>query len=108
MISERVRTALCGAAGVVAAALLLQASPGCGEHDEPPGTTKKAIALDKVPKAVNGAAARTLPGVKIGEAWENIDREGKLQSYEIRGRVPSSGKIREVRVDPSGKVLEVE
>jgi hypothetical protein len=108
MISERVRAALFGLSGVLAAALLVPASPGCGERDEPPGMTKKAIALEKIPKAVNSAAAKTLRGVKIGEAWENIDREGKLRSYEIRGKVPSTGKIREVRVDPSGKVLEVE
>jgi hypothetical protein len=108
MISERVRAALGGVSGVIAIALLMPALPGCGEHEEPPATTKKAIALDKIPKAVNGVAARTLRGVKIGEAWENIDRAGKLQSYEIRGRVPSSGRIREARIDPSGKVLEVE
>lgn len=105
MGSERLRAASCGLAGVLVAALVL---PSCGERDEPPGLTKKSVALDGVPKTVVKAAGDTLRGVKIEEAWENRDREGKLHSYELRGRVPSTGKTREAQVAPDGRVLEVE
>jgi hypothetical protein len=81
---------------------------GCGEHDEPAGLRKKVIELDKVPAAALKAAAKELPDVKLEDAWENVDAEGKLHSYEIRGLNPKSGKIREVRVSREGKVLEVE
>ena len=81
---------------------------GCGEHDEPPGLTKQTIAFDDVPATVRDAARKAVPGVKLDEAWKNLDREGKLHSYEVRGRNPADGKIREVRVSLSGEVLETE
>jgi hypothetical protein len=81
---------------------------GCGEHDEPPGQTKQAVAFDDVPANLREAAAKAVPGVKLDEAWKNLDREGKLHSYEIRGRRPSDGKIREVRVSLTGEILEME
>jgi hypothetical protein len=87
-----------------AAAMLV----GCGERDEPPGLTKQAVAFDDVPAALRDAAGKAVPGVKLGEAWKNLDREGKLHSYEIRGRNPADGKIREVRVSPAGEILETE
>src|SRR5690348_16147717 len=59
---------------------------GCGEHDEPPGLTKQAVAFDDVPGPVRDAARKAVPGVKLDEAWKNLDREGKLHSYEIRGK----------------------
>ena len=52
-----------------------------------------------------GAAKKALPEIKFEEAWQNLDRDGKLTSYEVRGRA-SSGKIREVRVSTSGEILE--
>jgi hypothetical protein len=81
---------------------------GCGEHDEPPGLTKQAVAYDDVPGPVRDAARKAVPGVKLDEAWKNLDREGKLNSYEIRGRNPADGKIREVRVSLTGEILETE
>jgi hypothetical protein len=81
---------------------------GCGEHDEPPGLTKQAVAFDDVPESVRDAARKAVPDVKLGEAWKNLDREGKLHSYEIRGRNPADGKIREVRVSLTGEILESE
>ncbi len=81
---------------------------GCGEHDEPPGLTKQALAFDDVPAKVRDAAAKAVPGVKLDEAWKNLDRDGKLHSYEIRGRNPADGKIREVRVSLDGEILEME
>lgn len=81
---------------------------GCGEHDEPPGLTKQAVAFDDVPATVRDAARKAVPGVKLDEAWKNLDGEGKLHSYEVRGRNPADGKIREVRVSLTGEVLESE
>ncbi len=81
---------------------------GCGEHDEPPGMTKQAVAFDDVPATVRGAAGKAVPGVKFSEAWKNLDREGKFHSYEVRGKDPSDGKIREVRVSTTGEILEME
>ena len=81
---------------------------GCGEHDEPPVMTKQAVAFDDVPVSVRDAARKAVPDVKLGEAWKNLDREGKLHSYEIRGRNPADGKIREVRVSLTGEILESE
>ena len=69
---------------------------------------KKALDLDKVPPVVGKAARKTLPGVTLSDAFENVDAEGKLHSYEIRGRIPKTGKIREVRVGLDGKILEEE
>lgn len=81
---------------------------GCEDDDLPRGLTKKAVAFDKVPETVRAAAQKQVPGVKLGEAWENLDGEGKLHSYEVRGRNPSDGKIREVRVSLTGEILESE
>jgi hypothetical protein len=81
---------------------------GCGERDEPPGLTKQAVAFDDVPVPVRDAARKAVPDVKFGEAWKNLDRDGKLHSYEIRGRNPADGKIREVRVSPAGEIEEME
>ena len=60
------------------------------------------------PEPVREAARKAIPGVKLDEAWKNLDREGKLHSYEIRGRNPADGKIREVRVSLTGEILETE
>ena len=92
----------------LAACCIAAALGGCGEHDEPPGLTKQTIAFDDVPATVRDAARKAVPGVKLDEAWKNLDRDGKLHSYEVRGRNPADGKIREVRVSLSGEVLETE
>ena len=60
-----------------------------------------------MPEPVREAARKAVPGVKLDEAWKNLDREGKLHSYEIRGRNPADGKIREVRVSLTGEILEI-
>lgn len=99
--SARILAAL--AACCVAAAL-----GGCGEHDVPPGMTKQAVAMDDLPEPLREAARKAIPEVKLGEAWKNLDREGKLHSYEIRGRNPANGKVREVRVSLTGEILESE
>jgi hypothetical protein len=81
---------------------------GCAESDLPPGLTKKAIAIDEVPAEARAAAKKAIPSVDFKEAWQNLDGQGKLHSYEIRGRQASNGKIREVRVSLSGEILESE
>jgi hypothetical protein len=80
---------------------------GC-EDDLPPGITKKAVAYDDVPAAVRDAARKAIPGVDLKEAWQNLDAQGKLHSYEVRGKNPANGKIREVRVSTTGEILESE
>jgi len=81
---------------------------GCGDRDLPAGTTKKAVAFADVPGELVGAAKKEIPGVEFSEAWQNLDPQGKLHSYEIRGKQPSNGKTREVRVSLEGKILESE
>ena len=82
---------------------------GCGDRDElPPGLTKQAVTIGDVPDAVRQAAKKAVPGVDLNEAWKNLDGQGKLHSYEIRGRNRSTGKIREVRVSLTGEIHEME
>jgi hypothetical protein len=81
---------------------------GCGDSDLPPGLTKKAVAIGEVPDGPRAAAKKSIPNVDFKEAWQNLDSQGKLHSYEIRGRQSSDGKIREVRVSPTGEILESE
>ncbi|MGC8638752.1 MAG: hypothetical protein ACP5XB_02605 [Isosphaeraceae bacterium] len=87
---------------------LSSAVVGCGDPDQPRGLTKKAVAFDDVPDALRGAARKAVPKVDFKEAWQNLDSQGKLHSYEIRGRQNSDGKIREVRVSLTGEILESE
>ena len=61
-----------------------------------------------LPGDVHAAAKKALPQIAFEDAWKNLDREGKLHSYEIRGRAAADGKIREVRVSPAGAILEME
>jgi hypothetical protein len=82
---------------------------GCGDRDEPPGMTKQAVAFEDVPAPIREAARKALPaGVNLNEAWKNLDRQGTLKSYEIRGRNPADGKVREVRVSLTGQIEEME
>ena len=81
---------------------------GCGDHDLPPEMTKQAVKIDEVPENVRTAASKAIPGVDLNEAWKNLERGGKLHSYEIRGKNTADGKTREVRVSLTGEVLEME
>ena len=86
---------------------LLLALAGCGE-DEPEGRlARRTIAVAEVPAPAIAAAEQRLPGVTFEEAWQNVDADGQLRSFEVRGR-NAAGKIREVRVSPTGEVLEAE
>ena len=87
---------------------LVSAIQGCGDHDEPPGITKQAVKFDEVPESPADGRQKAIPGVKLNEAWKNLDGGGKLHSYEIRGKNAADGKIREVRVSIDGQILETE
>lgn len=80
---------------------------GCGEARDKPSLSRKIITVDQVPEEVLAAAKKALPGVDFSDGWQNIRRDGTLDSYEIRGR-NQQGKIREARVSPSGEILETE
>ena len=90
------------------AGLLIAGLNSCGDADLPPGLTKKAVSIDKVPGTVQAGVKKAIPGVEFNEAWQNLDGKGELHSYEIRGRQASDGKIREVRVSTTGGILESE
>lgn len=75
--------------------------------------TREVVPIDSVPKELLDIAKKELPEVTFDSSWKNIDENGKLHSYEIRGKQSigqpeSLGKPREVRVGLDGKVLERE
>jgi hypothetical protein len=90
---------------VLAVALALAC--GCGEREEGEKFSRRTVAVKDVPAAVMEASARELPGVNFTEAWKNVEADGSLHSYEIRGR-NAKGKVREARVAADGKILEIE
>ncbi len=91
----------------IALALVVLSAPGCGEDEGPPPVSRRRIEVKDLPETILGAAKKALPGITFKEAWENLDRDRKLQSYEIKGRA-ANGKIREARVGLDGKILETE
>lgn len=90
---------------VLAVALALVS--GCGEREEGEKFSRRTITVKEVPAAVMEASTKELPGINFTEAWKNVDADGSLHSYEIRGR-NAKGKVREVRVAADGKILEIE
>jgi hypothetical protein len=74
---------------------------GCGRKSNP----DPVVPLDQIPAPAMQAAKDELPGVTFEMAWKVKDESG--DAYEIRGKT-KLGKIREIRVSPTGKVLEVE
>lgn len=81
--------------------LLAVLAIGCDKQIENPDP----IALDKIPAEVTAIARKELPGVDFEKAWTGkADAE---TAYEIRGR-SKDGKVREVKISASGKVLEKE
>lgn len=106
-----------GRLGAVALGLALA---GCGDttaKKEPgkpadnsarEGFTKGAAKLEELPANLKAVAEKELAGAKIQDVWKNLDKSGKLSSYEVRARVPESGKVKEVRIDLEGKVIERE
>jgi hypothetical protein len=89
--------------GVATAALIA----GCSDAERKPKFGRRIVQLTDVPETVMEAAKRELPDVEFTDAWKNVDQDGKLHSYEIRGK-NKNGKTREARVSPSGEILETE
>jgi len=87
--------------------MFLALAGGCGEHEEKDEFARRTITVKEVPASVMEAAGKALPDVDFTEAWKNVEADEALHSYEIRGR-NAKGKIREVRVAPDGKILEME
>jgi hypothetical protein len=75
---------------------------GCGERTR---LAEDAVPLEQVPGPAMAAAQKQLPGVKFDAAWKEL--EGEKVAYELRGKNPH-GKIRDVKVTPDGRVLEVD
>lgn len=84
---------------VLVVSLLLAA--GCGGAKE----VKESVPLDKLPAGSLDLARKELPGVKFDSA-RKATYKGQ-DAIEIRGK-DKQGKIREVEVDLTGKLLEVE
>lgn len=82
------------------AALLVACFAGCGS--EPPPTTVVPIS-DLQPDLLE-VAQKALPHVKF-ESARRIKANGE-DAYQIRGKLPT-GKVREVEVSVSGKVIDV-
>ena len=88
---------------LLASTLLALAVGGCdkaGFDDE-----TEPIALDEIPETAIRAARKKLPDVKFERAWKFQDH-GE-DAYEIKGKT-KQGKIWEVEVTASGKILEFE
>ena len=88
-------------------ALTAVAQVGCDSDEPPPGFGRRPVAIEALPAPVMKAAKKAIPRLDFREAWKNVDREGKVHSFEVRGRA-ANGKIREVRVSPEGAILEME
>jgi hypothetical protein len=106
MTTERHAHLFRARAGILSIVATL-ALAGC-ERELPPGITKSAVKFQDVPEPVRAAAKKAVSDVEMNEAWKNLDQEGKLHSYEIRGKRAKDGKIREVRVSVTGEILEME
>jgi hypothetical protein len=94
-------------AWITGATVLFALVAGCGEHENEDEFARRTITVKEVPANVIESAGKQLPGVDFTEAWKNVEADGALHSYEIRGR-NAAGKIREVRVAADGKILEIE
>ncbi len=71
---------------------------GCSDS----GGKVEVVALDQVPEPLVKKAKETLPEVRFESA-----RKLPNGNYEIRGK-SKAGKVREVEVNPSGEVVEIE
>jgi hypothetical protein len=91
----------------VSALVFLAAISLFGCDRESARLSRQTTTIAEVPDDVMNAARQAIPGVEFSDAWKNVEKDGKLHSYEIRGRT-KNGKIREARVSPSGEILEME
>ena len=89
--------------------LLLALLPiGCGERaEESSRMARRTMTVDTIPEVPKAAAEKALPEITFEDAWANVDSDGEIHSFELRGRT-DNGRIREVRVSLEGEVLEME
>ena len=78
---------------------------GCDDHY--PETRRKVIKLEELPENIASSAKKALPNITLEDTWQNLSKDGKVESYEVRGK-DAKGKIREVRVGLDGSILELE
>jgi hypothetical protein len=83
-----------------AALLMVPILAGCGAAPAPTTT----VPLTEIDPAVIAAAQKSLPNVKFDSARKI--QFGAEEVLEIRGKLPN-GKVREVKVSASGRVVEV-
>ncbi len=104
MSSERIahRSWMRQAIGVI----VLVGGLGCGET-EYLATQRNVIKIEALPANILAAAKKALPNITFEDTWENLGKDQKIESYEVRGK-DSKGKIREVRVGLDSVILEVE
>jgi len=81
--------------------LFLTFTLGCGAKQ----AAKEVVPLADISPGIMEVAQKTLPTVKF-ESARKIKVNGE-DVFEIRGKMPN-GKIREVEVSMSGKVIETE
>jgi hypothetical protein len=65
------------------------------------------VPLAEVPPELVKIAEKNLPDVKFDSARRLIGKGTAEDVFEIRGKLPN-GKIREVEVTASGRVVEIE
>ncbi len=75
---------------------------GCGSKVSP---KNEFVPVSEIAPELKQVAEKTLPNVKF-ESARKLKVNGE-DVFEIRGKMPN-GKIREVEVSASGKVVEVE
>ena len=63
------------------------------------------VPIGEVPEDIKNIAQEKLPDIKFDTAWKI--RVGGEDAYELRGK-NQRGRVREVEVSASGKILEVE
>jgi hypothetical protein len=81
--------------------LLVALTAGCHGRLE----SDESVPIEKVPAPVMKAAREALPDVTFSSAWK--ESAGGEDAYEVRGQ-NARGRIRDVKVSASGKVLELD
>jgi hypothetical protein len=80
--------------------LMVPILAGCGSAPAPTTT----VPLSEIDPAVIASAQKSLPSVKFDSARKI--QFGAEEVLEIRGKLPN-GKVREIKVSASGRVVEV-
>ncbi|HXT57825.1 MAG TPA: hypothetical protein VN699_04280 [Pirellulales bacterium] len=74
---------------------------GCSKQPDP----SSVVPIGEVPEDIKKIAQDKLPDIKFDTAWKI--KVGGEDAYELRGK-NQRGRVREVEVSASGKILEVE